>query len=550
MSDLSKKIRNLTFLFILTSLTLSCARIVTPIGGEKDLIPPKVLSCSPKANSTNFKSKEIKIDFDEYIVLDNASQKLLISPPLRKKPTISSKLKSLYIKDLDSLQENTTYIIDLSDAVTDYTEGNRIKHFTYSFSTGNEIDSLTCKGRVLNAFTFKPEPDKYVALYSDKSKSAQTSTIPVYLTRTDSLGYYFFDNIRQGDYSLLCYEDDNNSLTYDLPTEGIGFLSERILAKQTTDSTLKPDTVFFCPARDTVRKIDEAKFSADKEIEVKLSFVASDSLTIDLSPPQALEKDYLISKILTDTNTTIKIYLANKKNTDTVNLILSDQNGFKEKSLLIARKDKKKKGDKHEFTINTQSSPHYYDRLCLNVPFPIESTCLPLHALLIENGDSTLVDFDQDSSDFCKLVSSKVLKEDCDYVLQVDSSLLTNLRSEHNKALNLQWHSDKKDDYSSFEIVLKDSLCKGVTFLLTLIDDKGNPLGGNVLSCDSVRRIRFEHLPEGGYKLRAITDLNNNSKWDPNDFQEHRQAERVQFFSKAINIRKGWDLEEEWQICP
>ena len=119
----------LTIIFLLSS----CARIVTPKGGDKDVTPPAYKSSNPKPNATNFHAKEIKIDFDEYIVLDNANQKLIVSPPLKHKPEITSKLKTLYIKDIDSLQENTTYIFDFGDAITDFTEGNRLPRFSFSF---------------------------------------------------------------------------------------------------------------------------------------------------------------------------------------------------------------------------------------------------------------------------------------------------------------------------------------------------------------------------------------------------------------------------------
>jgi hypothetical protein len=45
----------------------------------------------------------------------------------------------------------------LQDAIKDFNEGNVIKDFTYTFSTGNYIDSLELHGNVVLA-----EPVKWI----------------------------------------------------------------------------------------------------------------------------------------------------------------------------------------------------------------------------------------------------------------------------------------------------------------------------------------------------------------------------------------------------
>ena len=214
--------------FVLYSLCLtafgfafvSCARIVTPKGGEKDVQPPSFVSSSPERNAINFKGNRIEINFDEYIALDNATDKLIVSPPLKNKPVIGSKLKTLYIKDLDSLAENTTYIFDFGDAVIDFTEGNRLNHFSFAFSTGNHIDTLNYEGIIYNAYTLKPEQAKYVALYSDTNRQYIKEKLPDYITKSDSSGRFYFQNIKEGDYLVLAFDDQNRNMLYDLNTEG------------------------------------------------------------------------------------------------------------------------------------------------------------------------------------------------------------------------------------------------------------------------------------------------------------------------------------------
>ena len=50
---------------------------------------------------------------------------------------------------MDSLKPNTTYTIDFSDAIVDNNEGNPLGNYAFSFSTGEDIDTLEVSGHVL-----------------------------------------------------------------------------------------------------------------------------------------------------------------------------------------------------------------------------------------------------------------------------------------------------------------------------------------------------------------------------------------------------------------
>lgn len=526
----------------------SCARIVTPTGGEKDYTPPKVKRSFPKNNSTNFNGKEIRIDFDEYITLENVSQKLIVSPPLKNKPTITSKLKSLYIKDLDSLQENTTYIFDFGDAVRDFNEGNPISHFVFAFSTGTDIDTMTYYGRLLNSYTLKAEKVKYVALYSSSDKEIQTTTFPTYITRCDSVGRFRFYNIKQGEYSVLAYDDNNNSLTYDLATEGVGFSQSSITAKKENDTIFKGDTLYFSEAKDTVLKLNEAKFVADREVSIDLSKPVTDSFQIEFINPILQEDEYIINKIQTDTSATINIYLLTEQNVDTLEFYVKEINNFKEKQKIVFQRKKSKKETKKKFSFVLEGTKlPYYDTLSLNVPFPLKKDFV-LRATIVKDSDSVAINFVQDAKNAKRMVCDFVLQENTKYLLKIDSSLVVNDKGETNDSLSVVFSTDQKDDYSVFIIALVDTLNSKKQVILNLFDDKNNKVGKDIICKANENKIVFEHLKEGNYKLRAITDENNNNKWDSNDFILHKQAEKVQYFPQTINIRKGWEREEEWQI--
>jgi len=69
------------FCIVAILLIHSCASISSPDGGPYDEEPPKVVRCTPNDKATNTSTKKVTIEFDEFIKLDGASEKVVISPP-------------------------------------------------------------------------------------------------------------------------------------------------------------------------------------------------------------------------------------------------------------------------------------------------------------------------------------------------------------------------------------------------------------------------------------------------------------------------------------
>src|SRR5471030_2051179 len=139
--------------FIAISVIFSCANIQRPMGGPRDKTPPKLLKATPLNPTRNFNSKIIQLDFDEYFKLNSVYQEITVSPEMTKQPEYLIKKKSLIIKIKDTLQKNTTYVINFGKAIADVNEGNILKNFTYVFSTGPVIDSLRITGTVRDVQT-------------------------------------------------------------------------------------------------------------------------------------------------------------------------------------------------------------------------------------------------------------------------------------------------------------------------------------------------------------------------------------------------------------
>jgi len=175
----------------LAVIIFSCAKIGTPTGGPRDVTPPKVVSSKPTMNSLDFKGKKVEITFDEYVQLLDISKNFVISPPLKKMPMVIMRGKSVVIDlEADTLKQNTTYRFYFGNGIADNNERNILKNFEFVFSTGNTIDSLSFRGRVVDAFDHKPDKESYfVMLYSKFQDSIPRKQLPDYITKTDEKGF-------------------------------------------------------------------------------------------------------------------------------------------------------------------------------------------------------------------------------------------------------------------------------------------------------------------------------------------------------------------------
>ena len=152
----NKKLRKAFIYLFVVLISARCAQITPLTGGKKDAAQPKALSYYPENASLNFTSKQITIQFDEYIRLKDIANQFIITPQTKEMPEIQANGKTLKITFNETLIPNATYKLSFGNAIIDLHEGNAIQNFEYIFSTGNTIDSLKLSGQVLNAYDRKP----------------------------------------------------------------------------------------------------------------------------------------------------------------------------------------------------------------------------------------------------------------------------------------------------------------------------------------------------------------------------------------------------------
>ena len=221
------------------SLLESCANIIPPLGGAKDTLPPRAIAINPKDSTLQFKGQRIVLNFDEYVQLDQIQQNLLVSPTPKINPIVESRLRTVTIRIKDTLEPNTTYVINFGNAIRDVNENNPLRNFRYVFSTGNYIDSMELTGKVILAETGKTDSTITVMLHRSMDDSAVVKEKPRYYTRVDSAGNYRFQNLAPGTYSIYAVKDEGGSNRYMSPNQLFAFADQAVvIAGETEPVTL------------------------------------------------------------------------------------------------------------------------------------------------------------------------------------------------------------------------------------------------------------------------------------------------------------------------
>lgn len=253
---------------------ITCAKLGSPPGGDKDETPPKPIKAKPANYSTNYDRNKVIIKFDEFITLKNQFTEFTISPPLEEKPTPLLRGKSVHIdlpaKDLDS----STYTLDFGQSIADNNEGNKLPNFQFVISKNSHIDSFSVKGHIVDANTHEPDEEQIlIFLNRNLADSVPLTTIPSYLGRSNPEGEFAINHIAPGTYNIFALKDANNNMLYDLPTEIIAFLNDPI--------HLHPDSFpDEPPVLDTI--VNDTMISDSANILTNISEgVLSDSLSSD-----------------------------------------------------------------------------------------------------------------------------------------------------------------------------------------------------------------------------------------------------------------------------
>ena len=315
---MNHRIFSLAAVFIAAVLiAVSCAKVSAPVGGPRDKEPPVMVKSIPSYGSLNFTGRRVEILFDEYVVLEQISDKFMVSPPMKKKPQVYVRGKGIIVDFEEPLRENSTYTLYFQDAVRDLNESNILDNFEFVFSTGNTLDSLSVTGNVFSAFTLEVPEKAIVVLHRSLSDTAARKSMPDYISGIDANGYFRIGNVAPGNYRLYAIADEDNSRTYNLETEYFAFLDSVIavspernykpVPKDTAVVKREPGRKPELPARTgdhqlllfQAQKKAHYLASSNREMKYKLNYILSippDTMKFRLEIPGASASSYFIEE--------------------------------------------------------------------------------------------------------------------------------------------------------------------------------------------------------------------------------------------------------------
>ena len=593
-------------LLMLMIVVYSCASMGNPDGGPYDEEPPKFVRSTPKPFAINSKEKKVTIEFDEFIKLKKAAEKVVVSPPQLEQPEIKASGRKVVVGLVDSLRPNTTYTIDFADAIVDNNEGNPLGNYAFTFSTGTTIDTMEVSGTVLSASDLEPVKNIQVGLHSDLSDSAFMKKPFDRVSRTDSRGHFSIRGIAPGKYRIYALMDGNQNYLFDSKTEMIAF-SDSIIIPAMEDA-MRQDTIWKDSLTiDTIKSVGYTRFlpddiilrafkeendrqyltrsERDKENHFVLTFSARADTLPTLKGLNFDERDaFIIEK--TDRNDSICYWIKDSLiyqmdtleiqmdylATDTLDrlvpqtdtLFLANKLTRAEREKLEAkaaeekekeRKKKEKKGEKIEpeptkfLTLNVDA-PSAFDldrNVYLSFDEPVAS--IDTAAIHMEIKKDSLWEeipflFVSDSVLPRKYEILAEWEPEKEYQLSIDSMAFKGVYGLHTNKVKQTMKVKKLNEYGT---ILLNITGADSTAVVELLDGSGKVLRQQRITPQNTADFYYLN-PGTKFYIRLFNDRNGNGVWDTGKYSEHLQPEEVYYFPKVWEMKANFDFEENWNI--
>lgn len=575
----------------------SCASVGQIEGGDYDEAPPVLLSASPAEGALNVSKNKVTLSFDEYVKLDKPSEKVIVSPPQLQTPEVTASGKRVIVTLRDSLIAGTTYSIDFGDAIQDNNEGNPLEAFTYTFSTGDHIDTMAVAGKILNASDLEPVKGMLVGLYSDLSDTVFMTRQFDRVGRTDSRGYFSIYGVAPGSYHIYALEDADQNFYYSMKSEAIAFSDSIIIPRSERRSRMDttwvdsltidtiqqveytyylPDNIFLRRFRQVdasqrlarterpLRKKFTLSFTADQDslpLIEGIGFDATDAFVVDYKTQKNDTLDYWIRDSLLYSQDTLSVKLTYLytdtldqlvPRTDTLKLVSKEkvQSSSQTKKGNGNRSKKDEQEDEEtvpslEVTTYAPTTLDIYDYLSFSLQEPVGGFDGNLFHLY-QRVDTLYEEVPFDLSMAPRDVKTLELYADWeaakDYKLVVDPAAITGLYGLSNEKIEKLFSIRKLEDYGQVFFNVTGAMPGSFVELLNTRDE--------VIRTVTVEdgRADFYYLTPGKYGARLIEDANGNGKWDTGNLKEHLQPEMVLYYPQVIEFKANFDVTQDWDV--
>lgn len=527
-------------LFLVIVLVYSCARQGSPSGGPKDETPPKYLSSEPDTLSLNVSTdlKEIKLNFDEYLVLKDYQNNVVVSPSLGNSAQflpVGSPAKTVRIKLSEPLKENTTYNINFGDAIQDNNEGNILRGYQFVFSTGDYLDSLKISGLISAPSERKQSKNLVVGLYpfdENYNDSLILREKPFYVAKPNESGYFKMNYLRPGKYQLIAFDDEVQNMHFDPGKEKIGFINQpvELNSNQKIDVELFSQKKSYKAVKAEQKEYGQLVFKFEGEPdEVKVEPIDFEFSTSSVSYiPKSDSLNFWFNPAVDSIggkSKRLKFLVNHKNSNDTISVVYS--NSIPHKIKIAA-------------TSKLETSPGRNLKLSANYPIKkldssfvnIQKDSLVLKTRLISDPENE----NNFSFDFPVELSSK-------YKVELLPGALTDIFGETNDTLRFNFNTKTRNDYGHLKLILNHP--PKHPYFLKFFNESGNLLDEQY---GNETEFEYNYLTPGNYYFQIQVDENENRFWDTGDFFERKKPEPTLIYPGVINVRAMWNTEETWVL--
>jgi uncharacterized protein (DUF2141 family) len=591
----------MVLMFFGTAFLWRCANIAAPQGGDRDTLPPVVVSATPDFGTVNFDARRIYIAFNEYPQLKDLSREFFTSPRMKRTPTVTVRGRGIQIDIRDTLSENITYVLNFGSAVADNNEGNVLHGFSYVFSTGPEVDSLMMSGYVVNAQTNDSIPKALILFFDAAADSlAKDSTlfksVPLAVARAEANALFLARHLQPRDYRVYAIQDENGNFQYDAGVDKVAFLDGTYNPADMIDFDVKFDTLgmIFAPQPQLFFKVfTDATFrrqvmtGATRPLQhkVQLTFGAPfpqvDSLILDGILPERIITEYptrgrdtinlwldVPSELLPDTITGRITYMRH----DSINNLVpyGDKLSLVWRHIETAAEKRQRErlerererafaaGEEfveepeptlfgYDFKPPAELNPEHAVSILFHTPATrIDSARIAL-LRLGEDGNRYRVRHRlwQDTLEMRRWNISAPWAEGEKYRLEIPDGVFTDIAGHLNDSITGEFNIMSADKFGSLTLEVRGKTPRSL-YVLTLLDSSGKAVEEKKFVTSG--RYTFRFLRAGEYRLRILEDMNGNGEWDTGNVVERRQPERIEIFTtdtgaQNITIRVGWEVD-------
>ena len=603
--------RLLYFLLAISCLLLAvgCARMGSPDGGWYDDDPPVVLGSTPADKATGVKTKKINIYFDEYIKLADATQNVIVSPPQLEMPEIQAKGKKIVVELKDTLKPDMTYTIDFSDAISDNNEDNPLGNYTFTFSTGQQTDTLEVSGTVLSAENLDPVPSILVGLYEDLADSAFRTKPLLRVARTDANGHFVIKGVAEGEYRIYALQDADGNYKFTQKSEMIAFSHETykpyvkpdmrqdtiwrdtlhidsiaqvhymhyypddvvltaFQEKQTDRYLLKTErkdadriNIFFSYGHEQLPIIRGLNFNSDDAFIVETN-AKKDSITYWLRDTLLVNQDTLRMDLIYQMTDSLGMLV---EHTDSAIEILAKtpyekrvKAQQKEYETWLKQQEKKRKREEPYDSIypvkplepkyNVPQSMDPNRSISIEIPTPpavLDTAGIHLYTKIDTLWYNASYEFHQRDSLLRYYELLVDWKPGAEYSFEVDSAAIIDIYGKACKSYKQGIKVKTLDDYATLFFDIS-GYTDSAAVVVQLLDKSDKPVAQSKMESDHT--APFYYVAPGIYYARAFVDGNGNGVWDTGDYDADEQAETVYYYSREIETKAKFDITLSWNL--